>query len=85
MNAPAALVRPPAADGTRFELAAEERCDRCGARAFVATAHRVDGHLLTLAWCSHHFTEYERSGRLSGGDVVVDLRGQLVPQPRGQR
>ena len=33
-----------------------ERCCRCGARAYVVTAHGDAG---TLAWCAHHFARVE--------------------------
>ena len=82
MSVPVTLTRPPAVDGTTFTLPEGERCDRCGARAYVATAHRVDGRELTLAWCAHHWDAIERSGALGGADVVVDRRGRLVPQQR---
>lgn len=32
-----------------------DRCDRCGAEAFVATAHE-SGMVL---WCGHHYREHE--------------------------
>lgn len=80
MNAPATLTRPTG-DGPAFVLPEGERCDRCGARAYVATAHPVDGRVLTLAWCAHHWDQLDRSGALSSADVVVDRRGRLVPQP----
>jgi hypothetical protein len=33
------------------ELRPADRCDRCGAQAFVITLH-MNGHLF---WCKHHF------------------------------
>jgi hypothetical protein len=48
----------------------------------VQTVHPVDGRLLTLDWCAHHFDRYERFGGLNGTDVCVDRRGELVPQQR---
>ena len=35
---------------TSRTLTAEDRCDRCGAQAYVATEHSG----LELLWCAHH-------------------------------
>jgi len=37
------------------EVDPHARCEDCGFRAYVATAHSAGG--LTLEWCSHHFDE----------------------------
>lgn len=37
-------------------LNAADRCDRCGAQAYVRTAHETpDEKVLYLLWCAHHF------------------------------
>lgn len=37
-----------------------DRCDRCGAQAFVRTSVlSSEGHPIDLLWCGHHFTSYE--------------------------
>jgi hypothetical protein len=51
-------------------LKATDRCDRCGAQAYVATDHSG----LVLLWCAHHFEENEvKLIRY----VVLDLRNNL--------
>lgn len=52
-------------------LDATDRCDRCGAQAYVATAHPA----ALLLWCGHHFAEHE--SRLAEF-VAVDERHRLV-------
>lgn len=37
------------------ELRVSDRCDRCGAQAFVITLH-LAGHLY---WCKHHFEKHQ--------------------------
>lgn len=51
-------------------LRATDRCDRCGAQAYVATDHSG----MTLLWCVHHFTENELG---LANDVVLDSRETL--------
>lgn len=36
-----------------------ERCDRCGARAFVRTTFAAGEDLHELLWCGHHFAAFE--------------------------
>lgn len=52
------------------ELKATDRCDRCGARAAVATDHSGT----TLLWCAHHFRENEAA---LTGHVMLDSRNNL--------
>lgn len=40
-------------DPKNVELLATDRCDRCGAQAYVRTHLISGGHLL---WCNHHWT-----------------------------
>ncbi len=46
------------------ELRVSDRCDRCGAQAFVITLH-IEGHLY---WCKHHFELHEFALVSSGDD-----------------
>jgi hypothetical protein len=43
-------------ENTEFTLTALDRCDRCGAQAYVLT-EGVSGSLL---WCRHHFLKHEK-------------------------
>lgn len=47
-----------------------DRCDRCGAEAFVRTQH-TDSELL---WCAHHFRHHEEK---LGTAKVVDERSKI--------
>lgn len=40
---------------TEAPFTAHDRCDRCGAQAFVRTTH-LEG---VLQWCKHHFEQFE--------------------------
>ena len=53
------------------ELTAEDRCDRCGAQAYVRTRH-VNGVLL---WCAHHFNKNDVE---LANKVVVDNTASLA-------
>ena len=53
-------------------LTAVDRCDRCGAQAYVATQHR-DAELL---WCIHHARELP-----ADAVIVVDERSKLGDVP----
>jgi ribosomal protein S14 len=37
------------------ELKADDRCDRCSAQAFALAVKTIDGQLLNLMFCGHHF------------------------------
>lgn len=55
---------------------AEERCDRCGQRAFVVTESMADdGRLLSLSWCAHHFNTLQP--QLHGAHVILDERQRI--------
>jgi hypothetical protein len=61
-----------ALDKTRARvLTAEDRCDRCAARAVVETVMMGGGSLL---WCGHHFGRYEDSLDALGAAVIADSR-----------
>lgn len=55
-------------------LVPADRCDRCGAQAFVMTHHEA-GDLL---WCAHHAHEHEAA---LTEFIVIDQRDSLAPQP----
>lgn len=52
-------------------LTADDRCTRCGAQAYVVTAH-MNGE---LKWCRHHFTEHAPA---LANYVVVDEMEKLT-------
>ena len=52
---------------TRTRLTVSDRCDRCGAQAFVRVV--LDGGS-TLQFCSHHFKEHEVRLRAVAVEVV---------------
>ncbi|WP_439117446.1 DUF7455 domain-containing protein [Nocardioides abyssi] len=49
----------------------DERCDRCGARAYVMTLHSGRA----LMWCSHHYNEHEEALREY---LFIDAREALT-------
>lgn len=51
-------------------LVVADRCDRCGAQAFVLTVH-ADRE---LRWCAHHYEEHEPKLR---GHKVLDKRDTI--------
>jgi hypothetical protein len=52
-------------------LTAEDRCDRCGAQAYVVTAHGSG----ELKWCAHDFRKHEEG---LANFVVVDELARLA-------
>ena len=50
-----------------------ERCDRCGAQAYVLT---VIDNGLPLAWCSHHYREH--AAALDYYAAVIDDQRELL-------
>jgi len=63
---------------TTVALTTADRCDRCGAQAYVLLSVFIpeggDGELLL---CAHDFRQHERQLRQSGVRVVLDQRRQL--------
>lgn len=47
-------------------LTAQDRCDRCGAQAYVRAVLAGGGDLL---FCAHHGRKYSPSLRASGADI----------------
>ena len=61
------------------ELTRGDRCDRCGARAFVrVTIPAADG--MELLFCGHHFTRNELQ-LLAAGATVRDERHRINESP----
>ena len=63
-------------------LTAADRCNRCGARAYVLVSVFVlpgsgDHGLL---FCAHHYQQHERRLVTTGARAVLDLRHQLQSQ-----
>ena len=57
-------------------LTAADRCDRCSARAVVATVMMQGGSLL---WCGHHYNAFEAGLVAFGATILVDDRPAAVP------
>lgn len=55
-------------------LSCLDRCDRCGAQAYVA----VDNP--SLLFCAHHYAENAEALKRSGAVVAVDCRDELRPE-----
>jgi hypothetical protein len=53
------------------DLTAEDRCDRCSARAVVETVMHGGGALM---WCGHHYAAYQKSLAELGAEVIADER-----------
>ena len=60
-----ALTRPD--ETAEAELVATDRCDRCGARAYVRVVLGGGGELL---FCGHHAGEYDQKIREMAVQVV---------------
>ncbi len=59
---------------SRPRLTASDRCDRCGAQAYVRVRLTKGGELL---FCSHHNGEYFPNLRLQGAVITADDRMML--------
>ncbi len=63
-------------------LTAADRCDRCGARAYVQVNMFVpDSGNHELLFCAHDYRQHEAKLRDSGARVVLDQRHQLQTLP----
>lgn len=51
------------------ELGNMDRCDRCPAQAFAVASKSVDGALLELMFCGHHFKKAAYNLGLTGWNV----------------
>jgi hypothetical protein len=54
-----------------YAMTAADRCDRCSARAVVATVIRSSG---TLLWCAHHYAVNQAALQAGAAVVVRDDR-----------
>jgi hypothetical protein len=62
-------------------LTVADRCDRCGARAYVMVSVFVaDSRHHELLFCAHHYQQHETQLMLSGARVLLDHRRQLQSQ-----
>ena len=60
---------------TTASLTQRDRCDRCGAQAFVqATIPTADG--MQLLFCGHHFRDHELK-LVAAGATIVDERHRI--------
>lgn len=60
----------------RDELLPSERCDRCGAQAYVQWTNR-------LLFCAHHNREHEAALKDADEAIVADMRHRLTDAPSG--
>lgn len=60
------------------ELTRQDRCDRCGAQAFVRATFDGD---LTLLFCGHHFRGHQ-DALAAAGAHVLDERHRIDEQVR---
>jgi hypothetical protein len=59
-------------------LSSADRCDRCGAQAYVLLSVFVpDSGNRELLLCAHHYRQHERGLAHSGVRVLLDQRRQL--------
>ena len=66
---------------TTLVLTAADRCDRCGAGAYVLVSVFVpDSRDHELLFCAHHYRQHEAKLLLSGARVLLDQRGKLRNQ-----
>ena len=59
-------------------LTALDRCDRCGAQAYVRVSLIAGGELL---FCGHHFREHEARLRPLASDVLDETAKLTEPAP----
>ena len=65
---------------TTVVLTAEDRCDRCGAQAYVLLSVFVpESGERDLLFCAHHYQANERQLEQSGVRVLLDQRRELEP------
>lgn len=64
---------------TTAQLTRQDRCDRCGAQAYVrATLPSADG--MELLFCGHHFRAHELK-LVAAGATIQDERHRIDEQP----
>ena len=63
-------------------LSSADRCDRCGAQAYVLLSVFVpDAGNRELLLCAHHYQKHERQLVISGVRVLLDQRRELQQVP----
>ncbi|ROS23740.1 hypothetical protein [Cellulomonas sp. PhB150] len=64
---------------TTAQLTRQDRCDRCGAQAYVkATLPMGEG--MELLFCGHHFRDHEAK-LVAAGAAILDERHRIDEQP----
>ena len=70
-------------------LTANDRCDSCGARAYVRVEFRlVGGKIGDLMFCGHHFSMYQGKLEASASSILNEtslINGQPVRRKRPAR
>lgn len=61
-----------------LDMTAADRCDRCGAQAWVRVWVNADA-LSTLDFCKHHFEQHEER-LVAGGAIFADHRDRINAQ-----
>ncbi len=64
----------PVATSPSTTLTRQDRCDRCGAQAYVRAVLPGDG--LSLHFCGHHFRAHELA-LVAAGAEIVDERHRI--------
>lgn len=65
-------------------LTANDRCDRCGAQAYLAVAVGFDGKTGDLLFCAHHAREHRTALGLKT-TVIRDEQDKLLAMEGGNR
>ncbi|GAB3863503.1 hypothetical protein GCM10028801_31280 [Nocardioides maradonensis] len=65
------------------ELRVADRCDSCGAQAFVVVGQVIGGDPLSLYLCSHHTHQHFDALTLDGWQILVDNRDTINRKPGG--
>ncbi len=62
-----------------LDMTAADRCDRCGAQAYVRVWVNADA-LSTLDFCGHHFAQHE-AVLVAAGSMFADYRDRINATP----
>ncbi len=62
-------------------LTSSDRCDRCGAQAYVRVVLLAGGELL---FCSHHFSEHAHTLRPKAAHIQDETHRLVPPAPSEQ-
>lgn len=79
MGSPLATLAPTEEQVVQSDsLRIADRCDRCGAQAFVRVLQGRRGRgALTLDFCGHHYAKHERALSRQKFAVLVDTRDTI--------